>query len=77
MVHSQEELVKKFMSFDKKSSDRKNAIAVIRKKGNFDLFVNKDLNKDKYFVPSRRPTDKSKCSAENYAVCPDCNGLYT
>ncbi|XP_044590498.1 uncharacterized protein LOC123269064 [Cotesia glomerata] len=77
MVYSQEELVEKFMSFDKKSLDWKNAIAVIRKKGNFDLFVNKDLNKDKYFVPTRRPADKSKCLAENYAVCPDCNGLYT
>lgn len=77
MKHAQEELVKEFVSLPKASQKRKDAIAIIRKKGNFELFVDKDLNKDKMFVPVRRPTDEKKNSAENFAVCPDCQGLYT
>lgn len=77
MKHALEEDVQEFMSYKKGSSERKRAISVIRKKGDFELLVKKNLNKGKIVVPVRRPVDKDKCLATKFAVCPACKGLYT
>lgn len=74
--HQNEESVMAFCTLKKGSLERKNAIAVLRKKGNFLFNVKQDLNNG-ILVPTRRPRTEEKRSGKCFTACPNCKGFYT
>ncbi|KAH0535100.1 hypothetical protein KQX54_013418 [Cotesia glomerata] len=75
LPHDAQNEVKKFIFLPPKSQERE-AIAEIRKKGDFKLFTNAKLNNG-IIVPSRRPASAEKAKAENFTAYIKCKGIYT
>ncbi|KYQ53642.1 hypothetical protein ALC60_02849 [Trachymyrmex zeteki] len=75
LKHKNQEAVKRFLSLLKKSVERRNEIARIRKKGNFKYNTQEDLNKGDMIV-TRRPFKKEKQKGSHFLSCPKCGGYY-
>lgn len=76
LKHKDEEDVKKFTVLPKMNAERRNIIAVLRKKGNYLFNLNKNLN-DGELIVSRRPNAKFARSAGYYKACGNCKGYFS
>lgn len=74
--HQDENRVKDFLNLPKRSTERLNKIANIRKEGNFIFNTTKEYNHGR-MITVRRPTQKEKQNGMNFVNCPYCNGFYT
>lgn len=75
LKHKNEEEVKKFLLFPKKSGERREVISQIRKKGNFKFNTQADLNSGSMIVV-RRPIEKEKQHGSYFLPCSNCKGHY-
>ncbi|XP_067210123.1 uncharacterized protein [Linepithema humile] len=75
LKHKNEEEVKKFLLFPKKSGERRKVISQIRKKGNFKFNTQANLNSGSMIVV-RRPTEKEKQYGSYFLPCFNCKGHY-
>lgn len=75
LKHRNEEEVNKFLSLPKKSIERREAIGLIRKKGNFKFNTQTDLN-DGSMIVVRRPTKKENQCGSYFLPCFNCRGHY-
>ncbi|XP_057329224.1 uncharacterized protein LOC130670065 [Microplitis mediator] len=79
--HRDEPEVQSFLDLKKKSAERRRAIGMLRKKGNFE-FNKKQTYNHKDHKPGvikvvRCPNQESKQSGGNFAPCSNCKGWYT
>ncbi|XP_043469660.1 uncharacterized protein LOC122503251 [Leptopilina heterotoma] len=74
--HKEEPAVKNFMSMKKNTNEKRKAIGVLRKKGDFIYNTSEDHNKG-FLITVRRPQLKLKKTAEEFVNCPKCYGFYT
>lgn len=74
--HKDEPAVKNFMSMKKNTNEKRKAIGVLRKKGDFIYNTSEDHNKG-FLITVRRPQLKLKKTAEEFVNCPKCYGFYT
>lgn len=80
MIHEDEPEVKSFLLLEKKSAERREGIAELRKKGNhvFNLKQTKQENSDPGIIKvARCPREKEKQGGGNFAPCRKCKGWYT
>lgn len=75
LKHKNEEEVKKFLAFPKKSVERREEIGRIRKNGNFKHNTQADLNGGSMIVV-RRPTKEEKQNGSHFLPCSNCGGHY-
>lgn len=68
--HQDENRVKDFLNLPKRSTERLNKIANIRKEGNFIFNTTKEYNHGR-MITVRRPTQKEKQNGMNFVNCPD------
>ncbi|XP_066603873.1 uncharacterized protein [Prorops nasuta] len=76
LKHKDEIDVMKFINLPKNSKERKDIIAVIRKKGNFLHNTNENYN-DGTLIVARRAMQYSVKTAQNYLPCASCKGFYS
>lgn len=74
--HSDEKLVKKFVSLKRKSEERRKAIDLIRKKGDF-LHNTDPMYNQGYLITVRRNQKGKEKQPEEMINCPKCAGFYT
>ncbi|KAK0166570.1 hypothetical protein PV327_004064 [Microctonus hyperodae] len=74
--HRNEEDVKLFMKYPRKSTIRKQLISKIQRKGNFLHNTNPDYNTG-ILITARRQQSNSKNNSQDYIVCTHCQGSFS
>lgn len=75
LVHSNEPDVQKFKYLPKNSSERRNIIDMLRKKGSFKFNIEKQYE-GQSFIPIRRARENHSKIFRNYLACGNCKGHY-
>ncbi|KAJ8952372.1 hypothetical protein NQ317_003332 [Molorchus minor] len=74
--HKDQVEVKKFLSLPKKSMERRRAIDVLRKKGNYIFNTSRQLN-DGELIVSRRPRAGLNRTAQDFKACGKCKAFFS
>lgn len=74
--HSNEDEVKKILSFSKGSHERRILIGNLRKKGNFIFNTDANFN-DGELIVSRRPNLRLDRTPKDYRPCGKCKGYFS